>query len=151
MKTAKTAIKAKQTRRKAEHRNPRTCYAVSKDKQHIYRFVNHAQRQEFLLRDKLIPIDALMYRAMTNADVTGKLIFHDMRGTPFTQPSIPIPEATATESPIASVSKDEVTAILNTFKTGVASILSEFSQKLEQFTPQPQGQGGTIERLSPSH
>lgn len=152
MKTAKTAVKAKQTRRKAEHRNPRTCYAMSKDKKHVYRFVNHAQRLEYLMSDKLIPIDALAYRAMTNADITGKLIYHDMRGTPFT-PSVPIPEGSANEVQVgpSTISNEDVQELLATFKTGVTSILNEFSQKLEQFTPQPQGQGGQVERLSPSH
>lgn len=147
MKTARTAVKAKTTRRKSEHRNPRTCYCVSKDKRHVYRFVNHAQRLDFLLRDKLIPIDALTYRAMTNADVTGKLIYHDMRGVPFTTPTEPL----GTKSNVVSPSTGDVQELLETFKTGVASILSDFSTKLEQFTPQAHGQGSIVERLSPSH
>lgn len=143
MKT-KTTAKAKQTRRKAENRNPRTCYAMSKDKATLYRFVNHAQRLDHLLRDKLLPIDALAFRAMTNADVTGKLIVHDMRGVALNPDPIPVPEAV----PTVDTSK-EVQQLLSTFKSGVAAILSEFSQKLDRF--QPATTGGSIERLSPSH
>lgn len=135
----KKAAKVKQIRSKSENRSPRTVYATSKDKTKLYRFVNSAQRAEYLLSDNLVPIDALTFRVMSNADVGGKLTLHDMRGIKPTPNLVPIQHTS-----------EEVQRLLETFKSGVSAILNEVSQKLDRFQPGT-NVGSSIERTSTSH
>lgn len=129
----------KTTRRSFGPRNPRTYYAMTKDKTTLYRFGTHAHRLASMKQDKLVPIDALTYRAMQQNDIGNKLIHYDKRGQ--------VPETATT----TVVPPEDLAAALAEFRKGLG-VLAKFSKGMETLIGHlPQQGGGSFERPLPTH